>query len=1751
LSRRVTSNKVASPTALVERAKLGKNDAYTNLTMLLGDLRSNNSPSRWKLDSPEGVDARNPYKAAARPEITAPLKRADLWNAVKRERAKFVAYSLREIVEKRDQMGLRPLTRAEYNDVKEQIELLTTELTLRSTNPPAKPSPTPKQRFVWNKGEIRSPEHAKRVQDAILRIRNEIWDLTRTLSRERHKYTDWVEAEQAVRTLEEREEALSEKLSNYSAGPNAQGHTVVRPWTGAKNDNSDLALDRPFGKFKAAREAIFEQIGRVQDRALRTESGPRSVVKTPFELGKKYDYTPAPKEVTPEQEAAEFTTAALEAEVTGAQRSMFGDRGTGALTPELFRDYIKMFQARFAKQKAQLQKTIAEVKHYTANTAQAGTAIAHHLSRYRKARASMLRLAKLLNGDKYGPEIRNKVFALAEQADLWRDAEADLDAEVVIEKRMPAFFTMQDGNTKNIAEAQARARQAAINAKKAEIALRPFEDLKEKLDSLIESYETAITEMRAAEAAIGAFGKEEYVGNFHVERLLQKAREEMRAAGIEATQAIETKLETAKEIKKRFDTPLPKEAKPAPRPGRLIQPKSEADKKLWRKNPKRTATDRLITSIAAEGYKENKGSPRLNEKARLNDAVLQKAFEEQTGQVGMAEDAIARAKERRRGASATMDDIADLRTGELGTEFLPDGFGGGFSDDTMLRTGATPGIDPEAAASKAVEAQRLLPNVVYFATPEQIPEELRARLPTNAVANEVKGGMLSDGTMILVGSTHADAADMDATITHEIVGHYKAERVMMGTRTGLQYMTDLAAKHLSGPPSVAYNLMSELGFSPEVVGRVAKDSLGSENPDLYVMREIVARTSEMKPGSFGEKAKRFIKEWIGAFKRVLRDHFGIDLKLSDNDVLYIVKRAQQGEVLAREGGEAALRTAVSPTAAAGVRKLFPERQSFKASARRNFLDYGLRTQYIDRWAPVVGVANKMVDALKAAQMVYFVRMADRTNQMAAETLTHGPVSLVETQRADGRIERMFQSQKGVNIRDILKTLKGSDFKMWAAWLALKRAQATNKGLSTLLGEGAPLLTEAEQQAILAEGDANPAFEAARQQYAKYNEGQVKLLLDSGVIDDKAAQEMLSRDYIPFYRVDPNGDVRVMGEHPMKIGNVRDQADLARLVGSDRPLDDPFQNIAANTRINMKLALQNEAAKSVAFTLKELGLAEINNSNLRGRAEQGRSVIHFKYKGVDRTALVNTGADSKYADIPSDLLVKGMEGIATTLPDFLRVLQMPAKFLRDAITLMPTYMFRQLLRDPMHAWISTGMDFSKAAKAMTRVRALANHRDETGNLLRERGLVGGQVIQGNDEDMGRIMAQLHAGEGKMQQFHAKLQEYATASDAATRAAMYDSYKAKGLSDMEATLASMDAINFATRGLSPTVHALNMVIPFFNAQIQGLDSVYRALNGQMPFNDKMKARQKLIQRAMMVAAGTTLYYALVQDEEWYKNTPENVRLSNWLIKLPGIDEPIRIPIPFEFGFMFKAVPESIYMGSKSDKEADAAWSAISNMAANQLPGGSSFFLPAGMKPMVEAASNHSFFTGKPIVPGMLADQAAPDQWTLNTTETAKALAGTFGLSPMLFENFVRGHTGPAGYAVLQLMDAFIQPNTSAPPEKPLSRTAIIGPLFQQVDGSAVITRAYDQVKKIETAADRYRRANEQGRTEDADSVLAESGDLIGYKSAAGRFTQEMGKLTKLERVIHFDPRLSPEEKAKQLREIRQMKIERARQFEQLAP
>jgi hypothetical protein len=56
--------------------------------------------------------------------------------------------------------------------------------------------------------------------------------------------------------------------------------------------------------------------------------------------------------------------------------------------------------------------------------------------------------------------------------------------------------------------------------------------------------------------------------------------------------------------------------------------------------------------------------------------------------------------------------------------------------------------------------------------------------------------------------------------------------------------------------------------------------------------------------------------------------------------------------------------------------------------------------------------------------------------------------------------------------------------------------------------------------------------------------------------------------------------------------------------------------------------------------------------------------------------------------------------------------------------------------------------------------------------------------------------------------------------------------------------------------------------------------------------------------------SLTLLMMQDDESYENANPEERYGNWFVRIPGLEEPLRIPIPFELGLIGKALPEGIY-------------------------------------------------------------------------------------------------------------------------------------------------------------------------------------------------------------------------------------------------
>lgn len=817
--------------------------------------------------------------------------------------------------------------------------------------------------------------------------------------------------------------------------------------------------------------------------------------------------------------------------------------------------------------------------------------------------------------------------------------------------------------------------------------------------------------------------------------------------------------------------------------------------------------------------------------------------------------------------------------------------------------------------------------------------------------------------------------------------------------------------------------------------------------------------------------------------------------------------------------------------------LVAKQQSWAQNLKAQNTGLAFITRYVDRFAGYEQLAKQMGKP-EGTQMLYFLRMYDQRMNFVAQSAGNGALELRKVARKDGETEYVIESKEGASLRTVVETLKqatplvgdvDATNRLFTMYLAAKRADRV--GFSALnFGKG---LTEAQLKEAVKSIDNVPGlkdiFDAARDEYNQYNEGLVRFAQQSGALSKSTADKLLaSKDYIPYYRQTRDGGVELVlgGEQPIRVGSIKEQPYLQELVGGDEPIIDFFNSSVQNTNLMVDMALRNLATKKAVMELVSLKAAVITPSQIAGP-----DVVKFKVDGQDRYARIDTDEFG----IPADILVKGMEGIPLQLTGVMRLAAMPSQLLRRAVTLNPMYAARQLFRDSLAAPILAGADFSPVLGALREIGSAA------GKTLERRGVVGGQYFTGTSEDLSKIMREIAEGKSGWAKALGKLETFGMEADALTRRAQYNSYIKQGMSEMEATLASLESMNFNKRGASPSIHMVNALIPFFNAQIQGLNVLYRALTGKATAAEKLRLQSKLLTRGGTMMALSLIYTAAMQDDEAYKNATPDQKYGNWFIRVPGVDEPIKLPVPFEVGYIFKALPEALY-NSIANGEAgrEEAVEALKGILRNVIPGGSSYGIPQFLKPAIEVGLGKSFYTGRDLLSGKEKTLRPEEQFRDNTSEIAKAFGAATGLSPIKVEALVSGYTGSLGLAALQLGN--IGFGTDESPEKVAKRLSdmpIVGSAFQPNDAGYIINRAYDRLAEASQVKASVDSLLQKGEKAKAMALLQEKGNEYALSSTAGWFTQAMGKLTQYEAAIKASDR-SPEEKRELLDRVRQSKI-----------
>jgi len=220
-------------------------------------------------------------------------------------------------------------------------------------------------------------------------------------------------------------------------------------------------------------------------------------------------------------------------------------------------------------------------------------------------------------------------------------------------------------------------------------------------------------------------------------------------------------------------------------------------------------------------------------------------------------------------------------------------------------------------------------------------------------------------------------------------------------------------------------------------------------------------------------------------------------------------------------------------------------------------------------------------------------------------------------------------------------------------------------------------------------------------------------------------------------------------------------------------------------------------------------------------------------------------------------------------------------------------------------------------------------------------------------------------------------------------------------------------------------LNVMRPFFNANIQDASKFYRVFGNLNPFKKNVSWRER--KHAMLATARAFTWLTLPtlglwyinRDEPWYQEAPDWQKFAFWLVEIPGtgslnetlykklvgrgMDEDealekathgyvLKIPKPFILGNVFASLPE-LYTdwAYRGTGDTDALLDQVEGLIGASMPvQGPLDLLPSFARPWIEIATNHRGFQKNAVNPRWMTNRPPEQRFQPWTTETAKKLS-----------------------------------------------------------------------------------------------------------------------------------------------------------------
>lgn len=638
------------------------------------------------------------------------------------------------------------------------------------------------------------------------------------------------------------------------------------------------------------------------------------------------------------------------------------------------------------------------------------------------------------------------------------------------------------------------------------------------------------------------------------------------------------------------------------------------------------------------------------------------------------------------------------------------------------------------------------------------------------------------------------------------------------------------------------------------------------------------------------------------------------------------------------------------------------------------------------------------------------------------------------------------------------------------------------------------------------GEQFPEFSDVQKDLIAFNDGIVDYMVATQVLSAEQGKEYTKyADYIPFYRqmdgdntVGPNIFSAISGVRPPK-----------KLKGGDAPLADFLETLVRNTQSSIEAGMKNAAAVRAINVVKAVGDVPGVAMERLDTVESGPNIINVMEKG------------KRVSYKTSDrLLVEAVGSLNMSELPFMGLISGPSNLLRNLVTKDPGFMLANLLRDSLSAYVTSGQNMMPIAGTMGNFAKALAKRSPGYEALLDAGIIGGYELSQNVEKSGADLARdLDKKAGKkdpilMRPFTSlwsALETGTTASDAATRALVYERVLNETGNEAEALYRASEVMNFNRKGNSPLIRVLTAAVPFFNARLQGLDLFYRAASGNMNMSDAKAIQRKFFVRGATMMALSVMYYMMVADDEEYKKQEQETKDNNWIIPSLGI----RVPIPFEVGVLFKTMPERITayaLGNDTGKDLQESTvrNLLSTFAFNPIP--------QTVKPVIEAATNFNFFTMRPIVGQGMGDVAPEFQVGPGTSKIAEMLGKQLGMSPMKVDHVIKGYTGTMGTYMVDATDLVMEQfGESTKANKRFEQLPVIKRFVVDPEARGTVTAYYELKDAVDTFTRTSNLLEKTAKPDEFLEYVKKNAGVFGVKDYVLDLEKEMKGLREMRRSV----------------------------------